>query len=402
MWAMLLVLTLGIFALAAAPCEAESPYRTAGLCGGYPRVDLQSIPGTCVGLVASGLGFARGVAVLGQDVFVADMGGWGSGRGRGRLVRLKDFGRSAPEVLLTGLDEPNGLEVGPDGRLYIGFGGRIARINLSGDQTTLTDVVTGLPTTGRHPLTAFIIAPDGSFYINIGSGTNNCEQKRGARPDPARPCPETEAAPPRGVIVHVIPMLGHTVSGTTATVFATGLRNSMALAFLPDGRLAAAVNARDYINLADPRLSDNSLPHDTLDVIRSGADYGWPYCFDNDRPSPEYPNFDCKRMQLPDFLLPPHAAPLGMIVYRGTALPGLSGMLLINYHGYRASGHRLVAMPILPSGGLAGTTRDVIWGWQFRTGASPLGSPVGLAELPDGSMLITEDRNGTLLRLARS
>lgn len=400
MRAMLLVLTLGIFAWAGAPCKAESPYQTAGLCAGYPRVDLQSIPGTCVGLVRSGLGFARGVAVLGQDVFVADMGGWG--RGRGRLLRLKDFGQAAPEVLLTGLDEPNGLEVGPDGQLYLGFGGRIARVNLSGDGTTLTDVVTGLPSTGRHPLTAFIIAPDGSIYINIGSATNNCERRGGARPDPALPCPETEAAPPRGAILHVILMPGRAVSWTAASVFATGLRNSVALALLPDGRVVAAVNARDYINLADPRLSDDNLPHDTLDVIRPGADYGWPYCFDNNRPSPEYPNFDCARMQPPGFLLPPHAAPLGMIVYRGAQLPGLSGMLLIGYHGYRAGGHRLVAMPIPPTGGPAGPPRDVIWGWQFRAGAGPLGSPVGLAELPDGNVLITEDKNGTLLCLARS
>jgi hypothetical protein len=58
-----------------------------------------------------------------------------------------------------------------------------------------------------------------------------------------------------------------------------------------------------------------------------------------------------------------------------------------------------MALRITPQG-VAGPLVPVIWGWDFALGAHPQGSPVALAELPDGSVLITEDHNGTLLRLA--
>jgi glucose/arabinose dehydrogenase len=174
----------------------------------------------------------------------------------------------------------------------------------------------------------------------------------------------------------------------------------MAMTVLPSGQLLAAVNARDAIDGADPKLSDDALPHDTFDRIVLGGDYGWPYCFDDNRPSPEFPDFDCAKTLKPDLLLPPHAAPLGMIMYSGTMLSQLSGRLLIGYHGYRALGHRIVALRVTPRGLPIGQPEDVIRGWDAVAGKHPQGAPVGLAIDADGSVLITEDHNGTLLRLA--
>ena len=180
-----------------------------------------------------------------------------------------------------------------------------------------------------------------------------------------------------------------------AQLVASGLRNSMGLAVMPDGALVAAVNARDAINRADPSLSDALLPHDTLDVIKPGADYGWPYCFDNGRPSPEYRAHDCKATLPPTLLLPPHAAPLGLIVYHGTKLPALDGHLIMPYHGYRAGGHRIMSLALQP----LGTPEMLVGGWDAGA-QGPMGSPVSVAEMADGGVLITEDHNGTLLRLS--
>jgi glucose/arabinose dehydrogenase len=187
----------------------------------------------------------------------------------------------------------------------------------------------------------------------------------------------------------------------TLAPFARGLRNSMALAVLSNGTPLALVNARDAIDQADPGLSVEALPHDFYTVLREGADYGWPYCYDDRKPSPEYPHFDCSRVEVPTLLLPPHAAPLGLLYYAGTVLPGLTGRLIIPYHGYRDGGHRIVSLALDADGAPQGRPADLVWGWDKAPGSHPQGAPVAVAAMRDGSILITEDLNHTLLRLAR-
>ena len=140
-------------------------------------------------------------------------------------------------------------------------------------------------------------------------------------------------------------------------VFATGIRSALALLQLPDGLLLAASNGRDSIDSVDPRLSDEKLPHDMLLAVTQGSRHGWPYCFDLGRPSPEYPRANCRQYARPAILFPPHAAPLAMLAYRGTALAGAKGKFVVAYHGYRAAGHRVVAFAT-DTRGLAGRRLD--------------------------------------------
>jgi glucose/arabinose dehydrogenase len=392
-------LALAVTVLALCGADAGKGYRTDGTCGGFPRVALQTPPGLCVGLVAQKLGFARGVAELGHDIYVLDMGGWR--RFHGRLLRLGHDGSDAPETLLTGLDEPSALAAAPGGALYVGVLGRVLRVTLSGPRPVIEDVVTDLPATGRHPLPAFAVAPDGSLYVNVGSGTDHCENEDGTPPDPKVACRESVGGHPRASIIRAVP--GRAAVAWQATnVIATGLRNSMALAVMPGGSLIAAVNARDAINRADPSLSDAALPHDNFDVIRPGADYGWPYCFDDNVPSPEYKSHGCASAQKPTLLLPPHAAALGLLLYRGRALPELSSHLILPYHGYRTAGHRIMTLAIDADGRPSGPPTPLVWGWDGQTGLTPMGAPVAVAEMTDGTLLFSEDHNGTLLRLARA
>ncbi|MDR3418371.1 MAG: PQQ-dependent sugar dehydrogenase [Nevskia sp.] len=397
-------LCLSAFCLVLAGATQAAPpaplYRTVGDCDGFPRTDLKAAPGLCVGLVAEHLGFARGVVALGDRVYVADMGGWH--KNRGRILRLDQGGHGKPQVVLSGLNQPNSLAPAPDGGLYIGLSGRIVRFDPRAPDPaqTLRDVLTGLPDSGRHPLAALAVAPDGSLFVNVGSATDHCEQANGAPPDPSLPCPDASGAPPRGSILHFTP--GSTaIDAATLKPYATGLRNSMGLAVLPSGQLLAATNARDFINHADPSLSDEELPHEPLNRVEQGADYGWPYCFDDRRPSPEYPKYDCGAKHPPTLLLPAHAAPLGLLLYRGRALPGLEGRLVIPYHGYRASGHRIVSLA-LDGRSRPGPPEPLVSGWDFAEGRHPQGAPVALWEMDDGSLLISEDHNGSLLRLAFS
>jgi len=261
-------------------------------------------------------------------------------------------------------------------------------------------VVDHLPTTGRHPMPALAVAPDGALFVNVGSETDNCHDADGAAPDPKVACPETQEKPPRGSVLRFAPR-DQAWDAREQAPYAQGLRNSMAMTVLPDGRLAVAANARDAIQRADPRLADAELPHEPMSVLEPGADYGWPYCYDRLATSPEYAGRDCKAKRAPDLLLPAHAAPLGMLLYQGDRLPGLAGKLVVGYHGYRASGHRLVAVA-LEGGKPTGTPAELVGGWDADTDAHPKGAPTGLVEMADGSVLVTEDHNGTLLRLARA
>ena len=149
----------------------------------------------CVGLVATRLGFPRGLAVIGSDVYVADLAS--RTPGRGRILRLANFGRGAPEVVLSGLNQPNGLAAGRGGKLYVGEVGRIIRFDprAADPRATISVVMTGLPKDGRHDLTAFILAPDGGMVVNVGSFSDNCESESGTRAEPGGALPGTGATP---------------------------------------------------------------------------------------------------------------------------------------------------------------------------------------------------------------
>ena len=203
---------------------------------------------------------------------------------------------------------------------------------------------------------------------------------------------------------------------SSAHVLAHGLRNSMALTLDASSHLWAAVNARDFINLADPTLSDETLPPDTLVKVTDGADYGWPQCYGMQLASPEYKGFSCKSKTAPILLLPAHAAPLGML-YMSSAHPfgTFKNGLLIGYHGYRKTGHRIVWVQFDAKGEITGAPQEIVWGWEAPAGATKakeafsetgavekLGSPVALARLSDGSVIVSDDHNSTLLIIAPS
>ena len=137
-------------------------------------------------------------------------------------------------------------------------------------------------------------------------------------------------------------------------------------------------------------------------MVEKGRDYGWPYSGDDSRPAPEYPKHDCSTVTEPDLLLPAHAAPLGMLLYTGSVLHDLHGKVVMAYHGYRDTGHRVMSLEIGADGKPHGEPQPIVWGWRnlAQPGTAPTGSPVGLAVMTDGTLLISEDHNGTVLRLA--
>lgn len=362
---------------------------SAQTCAGLPKLAVTTPNGFCVGIISRDLRFPRGLLPLPSgEILVVEMAGWNPNQGS--LARLRKQGtRYQIQRLFSGLDRPNGIALGPDGLVYVGEVGRIFRFDPKAAQPRKEYIIGGLPGNGRHPLTQMVFDRAGNLFVNVGSASDNCQQDRGK---PA--CAEAQ----RNGLIRKYTFLWPQGSVRGWSIYATGLRNSMALAVHPSGTLLQGENSRDAIQAADPRISDEAHPADELNVVLQGAHYGWPYCYENGKNAPEFPRYNCAQTRHPTLLLPAHAAPLGMTYLNPQSEYG-PDWLVVGYHGYRKTGHRLVAFRVDGRGIPRGPPIELIANWVFPDGK--LGAPVDVKVGADGKIYITDDRNGMLLVFTR-
>jgi glucose/arabinose dehydrogenase len=442
---------IGAIALVALalPASAAEPYRTgAATCDGWPRAPIGMAQGYCAGVVhapppkfaARELRFPRMMLQLDRRHWlVTDLYGWVNNRGG--VYRIEVTGRRGPcpgrdgilatclvpkamvAKTLSGLSMPHTIARGPDGKIYVGEMSRIFRFNpdAANPQATIEPVVVGLPDNrlhaNRHPLSAFIFDRNGDILVNVGAPTDQCAASARAG---ARRCEESEGdANTAGVRRY--PYLGNGKWSARFSMFVRGLRNSLALVRHSSGTILQAENSIDF--------NAQHSPFEELNILRTGAHYGWPYCHDMMRVTPVWARagIDCRNgvYEKPAQLLPPHAAPLSMLYYSGAMFPRLRGKLLMTWHGYRPAGARVVAYSVDAKGIPLVTPRARYWeydpggapvarpypgpasepliltpGWDKRAGTRPMGTPVGLAVADDGAIWVTEDKNATILRIA--
>lgn len=390
------------------------------LCDGYPALDVELPPGFCAGLLLDGTGIFRKPRMIAEHrgaLFVIDMGGWGSNESR--LFRLDRVQGSWQSTLILSktdlgtnqqgwLDRSSGLLKGPDGFIYVGAAAQIWRFDPRRARSAkellrgATLVVTDFPRDLRrnlHPLKHFIFNRQGELLVNIGALSNNCEGDVGLKSSPPR-CSE-EGSYGKLLRFKIPKNLVKPLSAKSAPTFAEGLRNSIALAVDPrSGLLYQGENSRDLINKVDAQIDGARFPHDELNRIDEGGHYGWPYCYDDGAVSPEFAGHDCSTYNQPIALLPPHSAPLGMVFYRGKMFPDwYQNKLIIGLHGFALEGHRLAVVEVTREGQVQGEAFEFLGGWKEKEG-SPRGAPVGLLVAADGALLIVEDNNRTILRVA--
>ena len=107
-------------------------------------------------------------------------------------------------------------------------------------------------------------------------------------------------------------------------------------------------NSIDYADEAARPRSSN--------VLRDGADFGWPYCVGARDAGARLREAASTAAQsdAPAMLWPAHAAPLQMLAVPAGAGNAFAGQLLVAWHGYRAGGHRIVGYRARRAGPAAG------------------------------------------------
>ena len=227
--------------------------------------------------------------------------------------------------------------------------------------------------------------PDGLLYISVGAPCNVC------------------LSPPL-----VSAILRMKPDGSHLEVFAEGIRNSVGFDWHPTSReLWFTDNGRDGLG--------DDLPSDELDVAwKAGLHFGFPYCHQGDVADSAFgAQRACATTEPPALKLGAHVASLGFTFYTGSMFPAhYRNAVIVAEHGswnrskpsgYRVmvaftDGRRVTGYEPFLDGFLPGPPDSVPGGWEATRSA--LGRPVDVLQLPDGSVLISDDTRNRLLRVS--
>lgn len=312
------------------------------------------------------------------------------GKSANRITLLRDAnGDGQPEVrevFLTGLNQPFGMLL-LGNTFYVANTDGILTFPYQPGQTRLTGAgrkILDLPAGGynNHWTRNLLASADGSkIYVSVGSGSNVGEN--GMEHEVRRAC-----------ILEINP------DGSGERIYASGLRNPVGMAWAPGtGTLWTTVNERDG-------LGDDLVP-DYITSVKEGAFYGWPYAYfgphEDPRRKGEKPDLVQKTIP-PDVPLGSHTASLGLAFYTGDAFPETHRQgAFVGQHGSwnrsQFSGYKVVFVPFA-GGKPAGKPQDFLTGFVANAEAGQVyGRPVGVFNLPDGSLLVTDDAGGKLWRV---
>ncbi len=298
------------------------------------------------------------------------------------LDKNKDQQADDRKTLVEGLDRPYGLAFWKD-YLYIAETTSLKRYKYDSKAMTAGagEEVVAMKDFGQGHWTRTVLfdRKGEKMYLAVGSRSNV---------DPGDPVM-------RAAINRFNP------DGTGHEVYASGTRNPIGLRWYPGtDMLWAAVQERDL-------LGDDLAP-DYFTTIRQGGFYGWPFAYfgpnEDPRRKGEQPELVSKTI-VPDVSLGAHVAVLDCVFHTGKQFPAeYTGGAFLALHGSwnRAQrvGYSVVFVPFR-NRKPAGEPRDFLTGWMLAPDSQQVwGRPVGLLELPDGSLLVSEDGGNKIWRIS--
>jgi glucose/arabinose dehydrogenase len=338
------------------------------------------------------------------DIFVAE-----TGPGRIRVLRAADGSAkpSANEIYASGLHQPFGIAFYPSGNnpqwVYVAETDRVVRFAYNPGDLTASQkpetVVAELPHGFGHSTRDIAFtAGDNRMLVSVGSESNDAEGMR----DPPGGLPtwidKHRLGASWGSEINRADVLAFDPDGKNPVVFATGIRNCVGLTIHPKtGDAYCSTNERDG-------LGDNLVP-DYVTRVREGAFYGWPWYYIGGNEDPHHygqrPDLKDK-VTIPDVLLQPHSASLGLAFYEGNVFPSdYSGDAFVAEHGSwnrsKRTGYKVIRVR-LKDGVPTGEYEDFVTGFVVND-SEVWGRPVGVTVAHDGALLISEDGNGTIWRV---
>jgi glucose/arabinose dehydrogenase len=357
---------------AAAKLAPVAPPPLAAAADKIPVDKLKAPKGFNIELYASGMANARSLALGDKGtVFVGS-----------RLLDkvyaiVNKNGKREVKVLVSGLYRPNGV-VFKNGTLYIAELSQISKIDNVEDKLDSppkpTVIYSDLPKDEAHGWKFLAMGPDNRLYFNIGAPCNIC------------------MPPPTNAQLRSIG-----VDGSGATIVAHGIRQVVGMDFHPTSKvLYFTENQRDWLSEDEPQDKLNR-------VLNPGKDnFGFPYCHGGNIEDPEFGwGHSCDEFTKPIAQIGPHTAPLGMRFYTGHMFPAkYQSAIFIARHGSWNKTHKIggdIYVVTLNKNGTVKSQEPFLTG--FLQDNNYIGRPVDVMNMPDGSILISDDWNGAVYRV---
>ena len=288
-------------------------------------------------------------------------------------------------VFLKNLNSPFGMTlVGSD--FYVANTDAIVRFPYVEGETQIDKLgtkITDLPAgpLNHHWTKGLVASPDNTrLYVSVGSNSNVAENGM-------------EKEERRAAILEI------DIKSGQSRVYASGLRNPIAMDWSRNRELWTVVNERDEIG--------SDLVPDYLTSVKENGFYGWPYSYYgrhvDTRVKPARPDLVAKAI-IPDYALGNHVAPLGFTFSGGDSLPeqyrsgafiGLHGSWNRKPH----SGYKVIFVPFR-DGRPEGKPVDILTGFLSVDGKAH-GRPVGVAMDTKGGVLIADDVGNIVWRIGR-
>lgn len=370
-------------------------------------------PGFTVKKFAQGLSNPRLMRTAPNgDIFIAE-----TGHNRIRVMRTAD-GADAPtenQIFAQGLERPFGISFYPPGGdpqwIYVANNNSVVRFPYhNGDLKVSSAPEVVVPkladTTGGHTTRDVVFSKDGKrMFISVGSSGNVADGMAKKTPEEIQAWEQKHGLGAAwGADTHRADILVTDPEGhEPLRAYATGIRNGVGMAVNPEtGDLWVSTNERDG-------LGDNLVP-DYVTRVKEGGYYGWPWYYMGNHEDPrhagERPDLAGKAI-VPDVLEQSHSASLEMTFYPAAkgvaAFPAeYQGDAFVALHGSwnrsTRTGYKIVRLRV-DHGVPTGQYDDFLTGFVVDD-RSVWGRPVGVTVAHDGALLITEDGNGTMWRVA--
>ena len=369
-----LALSLVLFACGGKPTSVES---TTGPSGSSLPLDKIKLPDGFKISVFAEVNNARSLAMSPSGtIFVGNRGG-------DKVYAIKDtngdFIADEYYVIDSLLKMPNGVAF-RNGDLYVAEVSRILRYkNIEANLSNPPEpegVYDEYPTDGHHGWKYIAFGPDGLLYVPVGAPCNICE--------PAE-------------IYASITRIDVESEDIKPEIFARGVRNTVGFTWHPEtAELWFTDNGRDMMGDDIPPCELNHAPE-------IGMHFGYPYCHGGNIKDTEFGNKrPCSDFVIPAQNLGPHTAPLGLKFYTGNMFPEeYKNAILIAEHGSwnrsKKIGYRLSMVKL--DGDQSLGYEIFASGWMDDETQSVWGRPVDVLQMPDGSLLVSDDHANVIYRI---